>query len=75
MTTENRAPVHELEASLDPIEECYRLGWTDGLPVAPPTVEKVAAMLEYAGLAPGDLLGEVPVRRRSLTAEQAAAND
>ena len=74
MTTENRAPVHELEGSLDPIEECYRLGWTDGLPVAPPTVEKVAAMLEYVGLAPGDLLGEVPVRRRSLTAEQAAAN-
>ena len=26
MTTENRAPVHELEGSLDPIEECYRPG-------------------------------------------------
>lgn len=30
---------------LDPIEECYRLGWTDGLPVVPPTPERVAAML------------------------------
>ena len=31
-------------------------------------------MLEYAGLEPGQVLGEVPVRRRTLTAEQAAAN-
>jgi hypothetical protein len=29
----------------DAIEECYRRGWTDGLPVVPPTPERVAAML------------------------------
>jgi len=28
------APVYEV-AGLDPIEECYRRGWTDGLPVVP----------------------------------------
>lgn len=29
----------------DPVERCYREGWTDGLPVVPPTPERVAAML------------------------------
>ncbi len=73
MTGVNRAPVHEV-TGVDAVEECYRRGWTDGLPVAPPTVEKVAVMLEYVGLEPDRMLGEVPVRRRTLTAEQAAAN-
>ena len=73
MTSDNRAAIHEI-SGLDAVEECYRRGWTDGLPVAPPTVEKVAAMLEYVGLEPDRTLGEVPVRRRTLTAEQAAAN-
>ena len=68
-----RAQVHEVSA-LDAIEDCYRRGWTDGLPVVPPTVDRVTEMLDYVGLAPDHVLGEVPVRRRSLTAEQAAAN-
>ena len=59
-----RALVHEVSASLDAIEECYRRGWTDGLPVVPPTVDRVAEMLDYIGLAPDHVLGEVPVRRR-----------
>ncbi|MFC7277758.1 hypothetical protein ACFQS1_27540 [Paractinoplanes rhizophilus] len=29
----------------DLIEECYRRGWTDGLPVVPPTPDRVEAML------------------------------
>jgi hypothetical protein len=58
----------------DALEECYRRGWTDGLPVVPPTAERVEQMLDGSGLAPGHVLGEVPVRRRVLTAERAAAN-
>lgn len=64
----------ELASGEDPIDECYRRGWTDGLPVVPPTTERVAEMLAHAGLAPDQVLGEVPVRRRVLTAERAAAN-
>ena len=56
------------------IENCYEMGWTDGLPVVPPTPDRVAEFLEYVGLNPEDMLGEVPVRSRSLNAEQAAAN-
>ena len=74
MATSKRAPIYEITNPLDAIDECYRRGWTDGLPVIPPTVERVTAMLDYMGLAPGQVLGEVPVRRRVLTAEQAAAN-
>ena len=56
------------------IENCYEMGWPDGLPVVPPTPDRVAEFLEYVGLNPKDMLGEVPVRSRSLNAEQAAAN-
>ena len=69
-----RASVVEYPDSLDAIEECYRRGWTDGLPVVPPTADRVEAMLDAVGLAPDTVLGEVEVRRRTLTAEQAAAN-
>ena len=59
---------------LDAIEDCYERGWTDGLPVVPPTPDRVAALLDFVGLDPKETLGEVPVRSRSLTAEKAAAN-
>ena len=35
----------ELGADEDPIEACYSRGWTDGLPVVPPTPERVLRML------------------------------
>ena len=52
MASDSRALIHDLDYSQDPVEECYRRGWTDGMPVAPPTVEKVNQMLDYVGLSP-----------------------
>jgi hypothetical protein len=49
-------------------------GLTDGLPIVPPTPERVAAMLDYCGLATGDILGTEGIRRKSLLAEKVAAN-
>ena len=49
-------------------------GWTDGLPVVPPTEEAVAACLEAAVMAPGHVLGVEPVRGRAVTAEKVAVN-
>ena len=45
-----------------------RNDWTDGLPVAPPTEEKVAAIVDSAAGGPPDLaaIGEV-MRRHGLT--------
>ena len=60
--------------SLEAIEKCYELGWTDGLPVVPPTEARVAQFLEMAGLAGSHLIGEIPERRRQITAGKVAAN-
>ena len=49
-------------------------GWTDGLPVVPPSAASVEACLEWAGLAPAHLVGVEPVRARPVTAEKLAVN-
>lgn len=65
---------YAVENATEAIEFCYRLGWTDGLPVVPPTESRVREFLEYAGREPHDVLGGVPDRRRVITAEKAAIN-
>jgi hypothetical protein len=47
-------------------------GWTDGLPIVPPTEALVQRFLETAGLAPGEVVAAEPVRRRRITAEKVA---
>lgn len=64
----------ELSDPAEAVEFCYRQGWTDGLPVVPPTPKRVSEFLEYAGHAPGDILGTIPARNRILTAEKVAIN-
>lgn len=49
-------------------------GGSDGLPVVPPTPARVEAALAAAGLAPGDVLGEIPTREVVLDAERVAIN-
>ena len=58
----------------DAIELCYRKGWTDGLPVVPPTEEKVRRFLEAAGREPDEVLGFYTPARRQVTVEKAAIN-
>ena len=55
-------------------EEFFARGWTDGLPVVPPTGDLVEAMLGHAGVVAGDIVGTVPERSREVTAEKAAVN-
>ena len=49
-------------------------GWTDGLPVVPPTEAAVEACLEWALMRPGQLVGIEPVRAQPITAEKLAIN-
>ncbi len=49
-------------------------GWTDGLPVVPPTADAVRDHLEWAMLEPDHLIGVEPVRERAITAEKVAIN-
>src|SRR5512135_2424156 len=50
------------------------MGWTDGLAVVPPTEGRVTEFLVNGGHEPGDVLGGVPDRARTLTAEKVAIN-
>lgn len=56
------------------VETCYDLGWTDGLPVVPPTVDRVEAFLRSARRDPEEVLGTIPERRRQITVAKVAAN-
>lgn len=50
-------------------------GWTDGLPVVPPTEERVRAMLLGARRnSPSDIIGVEPVKGRAITVEHVAIN-
>jgi hypothetical protein len=64
----------EWDDVVEAIEKCYELGWTDGLPVVPPTVERVEAFIEYGRRAPDEVLGTLPERRRAITVAKVAAN-
>lgn len=64
----------EVADPLAAIEACFERGWTDGLPVIPPTEERIWALLEAMGKQPGDHLGGIPERARAITAEKLAIN-
>jgi len=64
----------ECESLDHAIDIFFQKGWTDGLPVVPPTKDKVLRFLDAAGLEPGDLLGAIPERNRVFTAEKVAIN-
>ncbi len=75
MTTSfERSQLVEASDTIEAIEECYRLGWSDGLPVVPPADYKVRDMLAYAGMTGEEELLSLEMRRRVLTSENAAAN-
>lgn len=56
------------------IELCFARGWSDGLPVIPPTEDRVVAMLEAARLRPADRIAYIDHRSVSITAEKVAIN-
>ena len=62
------------DSALEAIERCYELGWTDGLPVVPPTEARVAEFIKRTGRPAGEVIGELPERRREITVGKVAAN-
>ncbi len=64
----------ELGTAEDPVEAAFARGWTDGLPVVPPTEERVARMLEGTDLPPGHLLCTLPPDLAECTVEKVAIN-
>jgi hypothetical protein len=64
--------VHEVADAFAAQELFQQNGWTDGLPIVPPTEPLVRRFLDAAGLAPDAVVGVEPVRRRRITAEKVA---
>ena len=58
----------------DEFEAMYDRGWSDGLPLIPPTIERVQAMLEGTSRKPDDIVALVPPNLVDLTVEKIAIN-
>ena len=70
-----QSQVIECEDSIDQIyEEFYRRGRTDGLPIIPPTKERVTAMMSSVDRTPTDSVGELAPSRARATIEKLAIN-
>jgi hypothetical protein len=63
-------PSNPVEAS----EFYFARGWTDGLPVVPPTEERIRAMLDFVGREAGEEIAFIPNRQVRITAEKVAVN-
>ena len=64
----------EWDDPIEAMEQMYRMGWTDGLPVVPPTADRVAEFIERGGRPADEIVGELPERRREISVEKVAAN-
>ncbi|MDE0685140.1 MAG: hypothetical protein OXI63_19620 [Candidatus Poribacteria bacterium] len=64
----------EIDETEDLIETCYESGWTDGLPVVPPTPERVERMLSGTDRDPDELIAAVPPKWGRATVEKVAIN-
>ncbi|MDA0663953.1 MAG: thioredoxin family protein [Proteobacteria bacterium] len=64
----------EVDEMDDPAEVAYDRGWTDGLPVIPPTDLRVARMLAGTTRNPDEVIGDIPPNLVPCTVEKAAIN-
>ncbi len=67
-----QSSVHDVADAYEANELFQQNGWTDGLPIVPPTEDLVRRFLAAARLSPKDTVGVEPVRRRRITAEKVA---
>jgi hypothetical protein len=62
------------DETIDAIELYYAQGWTDGLPVVPPTRAKVHVMVKQSGRAASEVIAELPPQGGKATVERIATN-
>jgi hypothetical protein len=61
--------------SLDEVQEhFYKNLWTDGLPIIPPTLEKVDQFLKFTERQPGEIIGKLLPENREATVWNVAVN-
>jgi hypothetical protein len=70
--THAQSKAYEVEDAFAANELYQDNGWTDGLPIVPPTDKLVRGFLDTGGLAGDEVVATEPVRRRRITAEKVA---
>ena len=74
---EGKRPADEIiyYGNYDEIQEYMQInGWTDGLPVVPPTDERIQEYLKFTGFKGSDILGTFALAYRECTVYTVAAN-
>ena len=69
-----RSRALEVPTLSDDMEYCFERGWSDGLPVVPPTAERVYRMLQATTRAASEELGRMPPLLTACTVEKVAIN-
>ena len=64
----------EVSNEMDPVEVAYQNGWTDGLPVVPPTPERVERMLTGTKRPADEIIALIPPKWGRATVEKVAIN-
>ena len=67
-------PVTAPAAAAEWIEYYYEQGWSDGLPLVPPTEDSVRAMVQAMGLSGKEIIGNIEERNVAVPAEKVAIN-
>jgi len=63
------------KGSLEAVQEhFYKNQWTDGLPIIPPTLEKVDAFLKFTSRSPNEIIGKLLPENREATIWNVAVN-
>ncbi len=58
----------------DPIEQAFERGWSDGLPIVPPTGDRIIRMLSGTRRNPEEVVGQIPPNLTECTVEKVAIN-
>ena len=67
------APMVSVTDAIEEVNELfYRNAWCDGLPIIPPTEDRVEKMLSATGYEPEKLIGLIPPRMGAATVQMIA---
>lgn len=75
MTAGPAAAIFEFPGAHEDVDALYQeRGWTDGLPIVPPTEPRVRAFLHWTDRDPHEIVGVLPPRQGEATVEKIAIN-
>ena len=74
MTDKVSSTKYSFESYFDAVNFFYDQGWTDGLPIVPPTPALVSDMVSTTSLLNSHIIGVEPVKGRQITVEKVAIN-